>query len=209
MTPSKRPRARCPHSSCRGTLIPSSPCHSTLRERAWPPAAWTVRLGDGLHTSCGRQPFTSHVCTSNLLFWGPKEGCLRCTAFGSSALILLPPHARPYLPLTGCPDLAIYPSTPASCMHGLIPDLHASAGVVKIWSTQTGQLLHSLDGPGGAIEWLQWHPRGDVVVAGVEDFTIWMWNAQTGACMQVCRLTHWCYRGWGRQRQGCCFKPLC
>jgi ribosome assembly protein SQT1 len=30
-----------------------------------------------------------------------------------------------------------------------------------------------------------WHPKGDVVLAGSEDFTLWMWLAQSGNCMQV------------------------
>ena len=42
-----------------------------------------------------------------------------------------------------------------------------------------------LEGPGGAIEWLHWHPKGDVILAGTDEFTVWLWNAQTGACMQV------------------------
>ena len=35
------------------------------------------------------------------------------------------------------------------------------------------------------MEWLAWHPRGDVLLAGSDDFTAWMWNASSGACMQV------------------------
>ena len=34
-------------------------------------------------------------------------------------------------------------------------------------------------------QWLRWHPRGHVVLAGSEDFTSWMWNADTGACLSV------------------------
>ena len=36
------------------------------------------------------------------------------------------------------------------------------------------------------MEWLAWHPRGDVLLAGSEDFTAWMWNASLGTCMQAC-----------------------
>jgi WD40 repeat protein len=60
------------------------------------------------------------------------------------------------------------------------------AGKVGIWDSATGHCAHMLDGPGGAIEWLRWHPKGDVILAGSDDFTAWLWNAQTGACMQVC-----------------------
>lgn len=58
-------------------------------------------------------------------------------------------------------------------------------GKVFLWEVSTGKKLASLEGPGEAIEWLTWHPRGNVVVAGSADFTTWMWNAQTAQCMQA------------------------
>jgi hypothetical protein len=48
-----------------------------------------------------------------------------------------------------------------------------------------GSLLRSLEGPGEGIEWVCWHPKGDVVLAGSEDCSMWMWLAQSGNCMQV------------------------
>jgi len=57
--------------------------------------------------------------------------------------------------------------------------------VVKVWSTADGALVKTLEGPGGGCEWVKWHPKGDVVLAGSEDFTMWMWLAQSGTCMQV------------------------
>jgi WD40 repeat protein len=59
------------------------------------------------------------------------------------------------------------------------------AGRVFVWDASTGRCIHSLEGPGDAVEWLAWHPRGDVVLAGCEDFSAWMWHASTGACMQA------------------------
>ena len=47
-----------------------------------------------------------------------------------------------------------------------------------------GSTICGLDGP-SEVSWLRWHPRGSIVVAGSEDGTIWMWNAQTGQCMNV------------------------
>lgn len=64
------------------------------------------------------------------------------------------------------------------------------AGKVGIWDTSTGQCKHMLEGPDGSIEWAQWHPKGDVILAGSDDFTAWLWNAQTGTCMQVRCLCH-------------------
>lgn len=48
-------------------------------------------------------------------------------------------------------------------------------------------MLHTLDGPSSDITCLQWHPKGDVLLAGSEDATIWMWSVSPSktACMQV------------------------
>ncbi len=58
-------------------------------------------------------------------------------------------------------------------------------GVVKVWDSSNGQLVRTLEGPGGAVEWVKWHPKGNVVLAGSEDMTMWMWLAASGDCMQV------------------------
>lgn len=60
------------------------------------------------------------------------------------------------------------------------------AGHVRIWDVASGTCLHTLEGPAQGIEWLCWHPQGNIVIAGSEDFTTWMWNAQNGAFMQAC-----------------------
>ena len=63
-------------------------------------------------------------------------------------------------------------------------------GRVLVWDAATGEQRQGLEGPGEAVNWLQWHPRGNVLLAGSEDFTAWLWNAQTSACMHVrCHLT--------------------
>lgn len=58
-------------------------------------------------------------------------------------------------------------------------------GKVMIWEVSSGKRISTLEGPGEAIEWLQWHPKGNVVLAGSSDFTTWMWNAANGQCMQA------------------------
>eukprot|EP01105_Mastigella_eilhardi_P002428 TRINITY_DN12_c0_g5_i1.p1 TRINITY_DN12_c0_g5~~TRINITY_DN12_c0_g5_i1.p1 ORF type:complete len:366 (-),score=65.33 TRINITY_DN12_c0_g5_i1:23-1120(-) len=57
---------------------------------------------------------------------------------------------------------------------------------VKIWDTANGTLLHTLEGS-CEYEWLQWHERGPVLVAGGGggDGCAWMWHAQQGRCMTV------------------------
>ncbi|XP_021300089.1 angio-associated migratory cell protein [Herrania umbratica] len=57
-------------------------------------------------------------------------------------------------------------------------------GLVKIWDT-SGNLKCTLEGPGGGIEWVRWHPKGHLILAGSEDCTVWMWNADNGHCLNV------------------------
>ena len=66
-----------------------------------------------------------------------------------------------------------------------VAPMHLPTGKVKIWDAATGSCLRTLEGPDEGIVWLRWHPRGAVLVAGSEDFTAWMWNADSGQCMQV------------------------
>ncbi|EFJ16805.1 hypothetical protein SELMODRAFT_116037 [Selaginella moellendorffii] len=57
-------------------------------------------------------------------------------------------------------------------------------GVVCVWDG-VGSLKHRLEGPGEDIVWLCWHPRGHILLAGSQDFSVWMWNADSGACLSV------------------------
>lgn len=88
------------------------------------------------------------------------------------------------------------------------------SGRVSIWESTSGRCTHTLEGPGEAIEWVSWHPRGDVVLAGSEDFTAWMWNAQSGDMMQVSGLQimpllHICKLVSGNgQAAAVCYHPL-
>ncbi|KAF5825567.1 WD40-repeat-containing domain protein [Dunaliella salina] len=58
-------------------------------------------------------------------------------------------------------------------------------GLVKVWEAGSGRLVQTLEGPEGAIEWVRWHPKGNVLLAGSDDMTMWMWLALTGAYMQM------------------------
>ncbi|KAJ3037651.1 hypothetical protein HDV00_001456 [Rhizophlyctis rosea] len=63
----------------------------------------------------------------------------------------------------------------------------ASAGLdgkVLVFNVADGQQVATLEGP-TEITWLDWHPRGNVVLVGSEDATIWMWQVPSGNCMGV------------------------
>ena len=57
-------------------------------------------------------------------------------------------------------------------------------GLVKVWDAQDGTFKRTLEGPSD-VDWLTWHSKGNVLLAGSSDGTVWMWLAATGACMQV------------------------
>ncbi len=49
-------------------------------------------------------------------------------------------------------------------------------GKVKVWDAR-GELVQTLEGPTGGINWLKWHPRGNALLAGSEDCSSWLWLA--------------------------------
>ncbi|RUS23075.1 WD40-repeat-containing domain protein [Endogone sp. FLAS-F59071] len=57
-------------------------------------------------------------------------------------------------------------------------------GKVKVWKVATGELLATVDGP-DEIVWLNWHPKGNILLAGATDSTIWMWAMPSGKFMNV------------------------
>ncbi|KAJ3277779.1 hypothetical protein HK104_002979 [Borealophlyctis nickersoniae] len=57
-------------------------------------------------------------------------------------------------------------------------------GKVHVFNVATGQLAVTLEGPTD-ITWIDWHPKGNVLLAGSEDATTWMWSVPSGTCMAV------------------------
>ncbi|KAF9790735.1 ribosome biogenesis protein Sqt1 [Thelephora terrestris] len=63
-------------------------------------------------------------------------------------------------------------------------------GKVRVWK-RVGQqdfkrwtFLTELQGP-DEVMWLRWHPKGNVLLAGSNDTTVWLWNLPSGNTMQV------------------------
>ncbi|CAG8592719.1 15045_t:CDS:10 [Rhizophagus irregularis] len=57
-------------------------------------------------------------------------------------------------------------------------------GKVKVWKVENREFILSLEGP-DEIVWLDWHPKGNILLAGANDSTIWMWQVPSGNCMNV------------------------
>ena len=60
---------------------------------------------------------------------------------------------------------------------------------LRIWSVEKDfELKHTLnDGPSDDLNFLEWHPRGNVLITGGKDLLIWMYNGGNGqfiSCLQ-------------------------
>ena len=83
---------------------------------------------------------------------------------------------------------ALIKETVAVCafnFDGTLVATGALDGSVCIWNVETGTLVQALEGPEEDINWISWHPRGNVILAGSSDMLTWMWMGTTGDCMQV------------------------
>jgi ribosome assembly protein SQT1 len=63
--------------------------------------------------------------------------------------------------------------------------LLATAGMnnkIRIWNTENDfELKYTLDdGPSDDLNFLEWHPKGNVLITGGKDYMIWMFNGQNG-----------------------------
>ncbi|VAH26944.1 unnamed protein product [Triticum turgidum subsp. durum] len=59
-------------------------------------------------------------------------------------------------------------------------------GQINVWDTATRTLQGTLEGSSGSgFEWLRWHPRGHLIIAGSEDCNVWMWNADHNAFLNT------------------------
>eukprot|EP00331_Platyophrya_macrostoma_P021920 CAMPEP_0176437076 /NCGR_PEP_ID=MMETSP0127-20121128/18391_1 /TAXON_ID=938130 /ORGANISM="Platyophrya macrostoma, Strain WH" /LENGTH=363 /DNA_ID=CAMNT_0017820603 /DNA_START=142 /DNA_END=1233 /DNA_ORIENTATION=+ len=58
-------------------------------------------------------------------------------------------------------------------------------GEIIVWDYLLGQKKFNLDGPTSDISFLEWHNKGNVIVAGSTDNSIWLWNGNNGAFLNV------------------------
>ncbi|KAI7863342.1 WD40-repeat-containing domain protein [Spinellus fusiger] len=66
-------------------------------------------------------------------------------------------------------------------------DYVASAGMdgkVYVWKSTTGEMCTSVEGPDEMI-WIDWHPKGNILLAGASDGSLWMWAMPSGKFMNI------------------------
>jgi WD40 repeat protein len=54
--------------------------------------------------------------------------------------------------------------------------------IVRVWSVQTGQCEHTLEGHSGRVWSVVFSPDGSRVASGLNDKTVRVWDVQTGQC---------------------------
>ncbi|KAJ0009354.1 hypothetical protein NQD34_001056 [Periophthalmus magnuspinnatus] len=54
------------------------------------------------------------------------------------------------------------------------------SGMIKVWKVETKEEIWSFEV--GDLEWLEWHPRAPVLLAGTDDGNVWMWKIPAGDC---------------------------
>ena len=133
--------------------------------------------------------FEGHSAGVYAVAWSPTSPDLVATGGSDDRAFIWRVGEDAYMETQGAVlELAGHTDTVCALAFSSDGTLLASGGMdccVRVWNPTTGECLHTLDGPGEAVEWVRWHPRGNVILAGSADFTVWMWNAQSGVCMQV------------------------
>ncbi|KAJ1964311.1 60S ribosomal subunit assembly or modification protein [Dipsacomyces acuminosporus] len=57
-------------------------------------------------------------------------------------------------------------------------------GKINVYKTDSGSKCAVLDGP-DEVQWIDWHPKGNVLLAGANDASLWMWSLPNGEFMNV------------------------
>lgn len=85
------------------------------------------------------------------------------------------------IPLEGHQDSVCCVSFSASGEYLATCDMN---GVIKVWSSRSGELVKSLEGPEEP-EWIRWHNKSNVLMASGNDYSVWSWSLPTGTPLPV------------------------
>ncbi|EIW84827.1 dynein regulator [Coniophora puteana RWD-64-598 SS2] len=82
-------------------------------------------------------------------------------------------------------ELAGLPTNDRTKRPGSFVATGARDKTIKLWDTQTGQILKNLPGHDNWVRALAFHPSGKYLLSASDDKTIRVWELQTGRCMKT------------------------
>lgn len=135
--------------------------------------------------------------------WDPMTGEAKSELRGHTNDVLVVAFA-PIAAYGAIRELAGIPNTDRSKRHGLFVASGARDKTIKIWDTQTGQMLRNLAGHDNWVRALAFHPCGKYLLSSSDDKTIRVWELSTGRCVKTVEAhTHFVATlAWGRQAAG-------
>ncbi|KAI0807782.1 miller-Dieker lissencephaly protein [Fomes fomentarius] len=98
-------------------------------------------------------------------------------------------------------ELAGIPNTERSKRPGAYLATGSRDKTIKLWDTQSGQILRNLAGHDNWVRALVFHPTGKFLLSASDDYTIRVWELSTGRCMKTVQ-AHGHFvtcLAWGRQ----------
>ncbi|EKM82583.1 hypothetical protein AGABI1DRAFT_111186 [Agaricus bisporus var. burnettii JB137-S8] len=132
--------------------------------------------------------------------WDPLTGELKVDLRGHENDVEVVVFA-PVVAYAAIRELAGLPNTERSKRHGLYVASGARDKTIKLWDTQTGQLLRNLPGHDNWVRALAFHPSGKYLLSSADDKTIRVWELSTGRCIKTVEAhNHFVSTlAWGRQ----------
>ncbi|KAF9246371.1 WD40-repeat-containing domain protein [Melanogaster broomeanus] len=173
-----------------------------------------VAAGHLVRTITGHTDWVRHVVPSDdgrLLasaskdqtarLWDPLTGELKMELRGHDHQVEVVVFA-PVASYNAIRELAGVPNTDRVKRPGAYVATGSRDKTIKLWDTQSGQLLKNLAGHDNWVRALVFHPSGKLLLSASDDKTIRIWELSTGRCMKTVEAhTHFVATiTWGRQR---------
>ncbi|KAF5315780.1 hypothetical protein D9611_004800 [Ephemerocybe angulata] len=135
--------------------------------------------------------------------WDPLTGETKSELRGHDNDVLVVAFA-PISAYAAIRELAGIPNTDRTKRHGLFVASGARDKTIKLWDTQTGQMIRNLAGHDNWVRALAFHPSGKYLLSSSDDKTIRVWELATGRCMKTVEAhSHFVATlAWGRQPAG-------
>ncbi|EGN95623.1 hypothetical protein SERLA73DRAFT_186732 [Serpula lacrymans var. lacrymans S7.3] len=116
--------------------------------------------------------------------WDPLSGESKMELRGHEHVLEVIAFA-PVSAYTAIRELAGIPNTDRSKRPGAYVATGSRDKTIKLWDTQSGQILKSLAGHGNWVRALVFHPSGKFLLSASDDKTIRVWELSTGRCMKT------------------------